>query len=120
MAGSGNGMIKSLLEPVGLPCSATSATISIIRGRTRSLDVATISQGTTKFFSVLMLAWGLVADIDIESEKFRWMGSARFDIYVCLVEHLKIFCNACFNMRYSTKLLVEVEQKKKKKEIVCF
>jgi len=32
MAGSGNGMIKSLLEPVGLPCSATSATISIIRG----------------------------------------------------------------------------------------
>ncbi|KAL1195140.1 Sphingosine kinase 1 [Cardamine amara subsp. amara] len=80
-AGSGNGMIKSLLHPVGLPCSAKSATISIIRGRTRSLDVATISQGTTKFFSVLMLAWGLVADIDIESEKFRWMGSARFDIY---------------------------------------
>ncbi|XP_020873450.1 sphingosine kinase 1 isoform X2 [Arabidopsis lyrata subsp. lyrata] len=91
-AGSGNGMIKSLLEPVGLPCSATSATISIIRGRTRSLDVATISQGTTKFFSVLMLAWGLVADIDIESEKFRWMGGARFDIYglqriICLRQY---------------------------------
>ncbi|EOA16802.1 hypothetical protein CARUB_v10005022mg [Capsella rubella] len=91
-AGSGNGMIKSLLEPVGLPCSATSAAISIIRGRTRSLDVATISQGTTKFFSVLMLAWGLVADIDIESEKFRWMGSARFDIYglqriICLRQY---------------------------------
>ncbi|XP_010439462.1 PREDICTED: sphingosine kinase 1 isoform X1 [Camelina sativa] len=91
-AGSGNGMIKSLLEPVGLPCSATSATISIIRGSTRSLDVATISQGTTKFFSVLMLAWGLVADIDIESEKFRWMGSARFDVYglqriICLRQY---------------------------------
>uniref|UniRef100_A0A1J3CQL3 sphingosine kinase n=1 Tax=Noccaea caerulescens TaxID=107243 RepID=A0A1J3CQL3_NOCCA len=91
-AGSGNGMIKSLLEPVGLPCSATSATISIIRGRTRSLDVATIKQGTTKFFSVLMLAWGLVADIDIESEKFRWMGSARFDVYglqriICLRQY---------------------------------
>jgi hypothetical protein len=25
---------------------------------------------------------GLVADIDIESEKFRWMGSARIDFYV--------------------------------------
>ncbi|CAN8231139.1 unnamed protein product [Cochlearia groenlandica] len=80
-AGSGNGMIKSLLEPVGLPCCATSATISIIQGRTHSLDVATISQGATKFFSVLMIAWGLVADIDIESEKFRWMGNVRFDIY---------------------------------------
>lgn len=26
---------------------------------------------------------GLVADIDIESEKYRWMGSARMDFYVC-------------------------------------
>lgn len=25
---------------------------------------------------------GLVADIDIESEKYRWMGSARLDFYV--------------------------------------
>jgi len=25
---------------------------------------------------------GLVADIDIESEKYRWMGSARIDFYV--------------------------------------
>ncbi|KAF2553438.1 hypothetical protein F2Q68_00037245 [Brassica cretica] len=91
-AGSGNGMIKSLLDPVGMSCSAASATVSIIRGHRRSLDVATISQGTTKFFSVLMLAWGLVADIDIESEKFRWMGSARFDVYglqriICLRQY---------------------------------
>lgn len=26
---------------------------------------------------------GLIADIDIESEKYRWMGSARMDFYVC-------------------------------------
>jgi len=25
---------------------------------------------------------GLIADIDIESEKYRWMGSARLDFYV--------------------------------------
>lgn len=25
-----------------------------------------------------------MADVDIESEKYRWMGSARFDFYVCL------------------------------------
>lgn len=24
-----------------------------------------------------------MADIDIESEKYRWMGSARLDFYVC-------------------------------------
>ncbi|PPS00723.1 hypothetical protein GOBAR_AA19943 [Gossypium barbadense] len=50
-------------------------------GYKHSLDVATISQGKTRFFSVLMLAWGLIADIDIESEKYRWMGSARLDFY---------------------------------------
>ncbi|KAK4271532.1 hypothetical protein QN277_020216 [Acacia crassicarpa] len=80
-AGTGNGMAKSLLDSVGDPCTAANAALSIIRGHKRSLDVATIKQGETRFFSVLMLAWGLVADIDIESEKYRWMGSARIDFY---------------------------------------
>ncbi|KAL6546666.1 hypothetical protein OROMI_022387 [Orobanche minor] len=54
-AGTGNGMVKSLLDLCGEPCAASNATVSIIRG--------------------------LVADIDIESEKYRWMGSARLDFY---------------------------------------
>ncbi|XP_022142216.1 sphingosine kinase 1 isoform X2 [Momordica charantia] len=54
-AGTGNGMAKSLLHSVGDPCTACNATLAIIRG--------------------------LVADIDIESEKYRWMGSARLDFY---------------------------------------
>ncbi|KAB1221898.1 Sphingosine kinase 1 [Morella rubra] len=80
-AGTGNGMAKSLLDLVGDPCTVPNAVLAIIRGHKCSLDVATIVQGETKFFSVLMLAWGLVADIDIESEKYRWMGSARLDFY---------------------------------------
>ncbi|TVU38410.1 hypothetical protein EJB05_11778 [Eragrostis curvula] len=40
--------------------------------------------GKTRFFSVLMLTWGLVADVDIESEKYRWMGSARLEFYFLL------------------------------------
>ncbi|KAK6149852.1 hypothetical protein DH2020_017377 [Rehmannia glutinosa] len=80
-AGTGNGMVKSLLDSCGEPCAASNATVSIIRGHKCSLDVATLSQGDIRFFSMLMLAWGLVADIDIESEKYRWMGSARLDFY---------------------------------------
>ncbi|KAL8467923.1 hypothetical protein ACS0TY_031245 [Phlomoides rotata] len=80
-AGTGNGMAKSILDSCGEPCAASNATLEIIRGHKRSLDVATISQGETRFFSLLMLAWGLVADIDIESEKYRWMGSARLEFY---------------------------------------
>lgn len=80
-AGTGNGMAKSLLDSVGEPCEASNAILAVIRGHKRSLDVAAILQGETKFFSVLMLSWGLVADIDIESEKYRWMGTARLDFY---------------------------------------
>ncbi|OIT40233.1 PREDICTED: sphingosine kinase 1-like isoform X1 [Nicotiana attenuata] len=80
-AGTGNGMAKSLLDAVGQSCTACNATLAIIRGHKQSLDVATVSQGQNRFFSVLMLAWGLIADIDIESEKYRWMGSARIDYY---------------------------------------
>lgn len=77
-------MAKSLLDFVGEPCTASNSVLAIIRGHKRSLDVSTILQGETKFFSVLMLAWGLIADIDIESEKYRWMGSARLDFYALL------------------------------------
>ncbi|OVA13886.1 Diacylglycerol kinase [Macleaya cordata] len=80
-AGTGNGMIKSLLDSVDDPCSVSNAMLAIIRGHKRPLDVATVLQGETRFFSVLMLAWGLVADIDIESEKYRWMGSSRLEFY---------------------------------------
>ncbi|KAI3829300.1 hypothetical protein L1987_03420 [Smallanthus sonchifolius] len=80
-AGTGNGMIKSLLDSVGQPCTAAYAMRAVIQGHKRSLDVATIWQGEARSFSVLMLAWGLIADIDIESEQYRWMGSARMDLY---------------------------------------
>ncbi|GKC10602.1 ATP-NAD kinase-like domain-containing protein, partial [Tanacetum coccineum] len=55
-AGTGNGMIKSLLDSVGEPCTPANAILAAIRGHKRSLDVATIWQGETVFFSVLMLA----------------------------------------------------------------
>ncbi|PHT56019.1 hypothetical protein CQW23_04505 [Capsicum baccatum] len=87
-AGTANGMAKSLLDSVGESCTAFNATLAIIRGHKRSLDVATVSQGEKRYFSVLMLAWGLIADIDIESEKYRWMGSARMDFYAIQ----RIFC----------------------------
>jgi diacylglycerol kinase family enzyme len=32
-------------------------------------------------FSFLSLEWAIVADIDIESENLRFLGSARFDVY---------------------------------------
>ncbi|KAG0477227.1 hypothetical protein HPP92_013631 [Vanilla planifolia] len=88
-AGTGNGLAKSLLDAVGEMYSIEHATFSIIRGHKRSLDVTTVLQGETKFFSILMLTWGLIADTDIESEKYRWMGSTRLDFY-CFLRVLKL------------------------------
>ncbi|XP_057828685.2 sphingosine kinase 2 isoform X1 [Cryptomeria japonica] len=80
-AGTGNGMIKSLMDHANEPCIAMNATFAVIKGHKQALDVAVVTQGQVRSFSVLMLTWGLVADIDIESEKYRWMGSMRLDFY---------------------------------------
>ncbi|KAM0872386.1 hypothetical protein ACQ4PT_038775 [Festuca glaucescens] len=80
-AGTGNGMAKSLLHAANQTYSISDALFAIIRGHKQALDVCAIVQGEKRIFSVLSVTWGLVADIDIESEKYRWMGSARFDFY---------------------------------------
>ncbi|GJX89255.1 hypothetical protein Tco_0341269 [Tanacetum coccineum] len=44
IVGTGNGMIKSLLDSVGQPCTVAYAMLDAVRGHKRSLDVATIWQ----------------------------------------------------------------------------
>lgn len=88
-AGTGNGLAKSLLDAVGEFYSIQNAAFAIIRGHKRALDVTTVLQGKARFFSILMLSWGLIADIDIESEKYRWMGSTRLNFY-CFLRVMKL------------------------------
>ncbi|KAG0496231.1 hypothetical protein HPP92_000922 [Vanilla planifolia] len=83
-AGTGNGLAKSLMESVGEMYSIENASFAVIRGHKRSLDVTCVLQGEKRFFSILMLTWGLLADVDIESERYRWMGRARLDFYCFL------------------------------------
>lgn len=80
-AGTGNGMARSVLNHGHEPCNVANATFAIIRGYKQGLDVATVVQGQACFHSVLMLTWGIVADVDIESEKLRSLGNLRNDIY---------------------------------------
>ncbi|KAF9679443.1 hypothetical protein SADUNF_Sadunf06G0015600 [Salix dunnii] len=56
--------------------NGSNVVIAIIRSHKSSLGVLTIWQGDTKFLSILILAWGLVASIDFEYEKYRRVGSA--------------------------------------------
>ncbi|PAN28140.1 hypothetical protein PAHAL_5G133900 [Panicum hallii] len=58
-AGTGNGMAKSLLHAASETCSVSNAVFAIIKGHKQSLDVCTILQGEKKFFSVLLMTWGM-------------------------------------------------------------
>ena len=43
------------------------------------MDIATVETGDGgKSYMSLLANWGLVADVDIESEKFRKIGETRF------------------------------------------
>eukprot|EP01097_Dermamoeba_algensis_P009453 TRINITY_DN6641_c0_g1_i1.p1 TRINITY_DN6641_c0_g1~~TRINITY_DN6641_c0_g1_i1.p1 ORF type:complete len:451 (-),score=117.56 TRINITY_DN6641_c0_g1_i1:36-1388(-) len=80
-AGSGNGLAHSIGNHDPL-----SGAITVIKRKTKPLDVWSVllepydkemTQSDVKY-SFLSLTWGIVADIDIESDKLRWLGSLRF------------------------------------------
>ncbi|KAJ2602828.1 hypothetical protein H4R99_000135 [Coemansia sp. RSA 1722] len=76
-AGTGNGLAKSLdcIWP-------EQAAVAMVKAESRPMDImsATLASGRTEY-CFLSLTWGLMADIDIESETMRWAGSARLDLY---------------------------------------
>lgn len=51
----------------------------LCKGLVRPLDLVSIHLASQqRLFSFLSLAWGFVADVDIESEKYRHVGAIRF------------------------------------------
>ena len=59
--------------------SLLNAAFQIIRGGVIPMDIATVQTGDGgKCYMSLLASWGLVADVDIESEKFRKIGETRF------------------------------------------
>eukprot|EP00048_Salpingoeca_helianthica_P011411 m.164580 g.164580 ORF g.164580 m.164580 type:complete len:541 (+) comp15225_c0_seq3:2695-4317(+) len=72
--GTGNSLAFSL----GLG-HVLAATLAVVKGHTMTLDLMGVRQGgRAPYYAFLLVMWGLVADIDIESEKYRWAGAARF------------------------------------------
>lgn len=83
-AGTGNGLSKTLLEDSGEPYDPVSAAFLIAKGKKRPYDIIMSEQNGRRGYSFLSLSWGLVSDVDIESEKLRFLGSLRFDLYALL------------------------------------
>ena len=89
-AGSGNALCKSIQHAGGEPCDPVSCALTIARGHTRALDRAEIrfrdaetgtwNETSTPTHSLLSTSWGFFSDVDVESEKFRFLGGARFTL----------------------------------------
>lgn len=82
--GSGNGLAKSLSTCTKEPYNANPiliATLSVIKGYPIPVDVVRVETISEVVFSFLSFGWGLIADIDIESERIRIIGSPRFHIW---------------------------------------
>ena len=88
-AGSGNALCKSIQQDADEPCDPVSCALTIARARTRALDSSVVRfldsktgewSNSKQAHSLLSTSWGFFSDVDIESEKFRFLGGARFTL----------------------------------------
>jgi len=85
-AGSGNALAHSLSyyqdEKHGGKETTFNAAINVARANTIPMDLFVLRTQDSKVITgFLSLGWGLIPDVDIDSEHIRWMGSLRFTIY---------------------------------------
>ena len=64
----------------------TNAVFQIIQGGVIPMDISTVETASGKtLYMTILGGWGMVADIDIESEKLRMIGDTRFVLGECTV-----------------------------------
>ncbi|MBN3281024.1 SPHK2 kinase, partial [Polyodon spathula] len=62
------------------PSEASSAKLERLASEEEGAGSASFGGGHRRLFSFLSVAWGFVSDVDIESERYRGLGSARFTL----------------------------------------
>lgn len=55
--------------------------LNIVGGNRCPMDLVRVETLTQVVYSFLSIGWGFIADIDIESERIRMLGSPRFTIW---------------------------------------
>eukprot|EP00004_Rigifila_ramosa_P016333 TRINITY_DN3866_c0_g1_i1.p1 TRINITY_DN3866_c0_g1~~TRINITY_DN3866_c0_g1_i1.p1 ORF type:complete len:335 (-),score=61.21 TRINITY_DN3866_c0_g1_i1:52-1056(-) len=75
-AGTGNALAVSMNAR-----TPVDAAFAIVRGRVRALDVTSVVQSGQRYYSFLTVTWALVSDVDIESERLRFLGDLRLTLW---------------------------------------
>jgi len=80
--GSGNGLAKSVLDNLGERYGIIDAAFCIAKGGHQPIDLMHVQAGAEcRCVSFLSLSAATIADVDIESERLRCIGSARFTVW---------------------------------------
>lgn len=88
--GSGNGLAKSITHQYSAFSEEPSdrilnASLTCASGCSAPLDVVRVelyhNNKLMRFYSILSVGWGFIADVDIGSESLRFMGSQRFTLW---------------------------------------
>ena len=95
--GTGNSFMYDLdcLDPVR-------AVERIVGGDTRPIDAVKVVMGAEVLYAFNIVGWGMVTDINVTAEKFRWMGDGRYT-FTTLLHVLKL-------MRRPAKLIIDGEE----------
>jgi sphingosine kinase len=69
--GSSNGIAKTICEESGETFTPQNCAFIIAKGRSRPIDILEIeTQSGKKIYSFLSVAYGIISDIDLESERY--------------------------------------------------
>lgn len=102
--GSGNAMCYSLNGTVDVSV----ACLNIIKGVAMPTDLMAITQRNRPTrYSFLSQSWGIVADCDLGTDSWRWMGSFRFELGLLI----KLISGNTYPCKISYKLACPEERK---------
>nr|UVW99765.1 sphingosine kinase [Sogatella furcifera] len=82
--GSGNGLAKAISYAYNEPHDHNPvliSTLNVVRGIAAPMDLVRVQTESQVYFSFLSIGWGLLSDIDVESERLRAIGSQRFTVW---------------------------------------
>ena len=74
-AGSGNSVARdlNLLDPID-------SVAAILRAKSKPFDIIESNYNGVKKYAINIIGWGLVTDIGLKAENYRWLGSSRYTI----------------------------------------
>ncbi|XP_013398402.1 sphingosine kinase 1 isoform X2 [Lingula anatina] len=81
--GSGNALCCAINSHNGEPYKDNILTHSLFvlaKHKIKALDLVAVDTCEGRHYSFLSITWGIISDVDIESEKYRSLGNARFTV----------------------------------------